>query len=165
MGTQIVEKQIPKVTTEAVEKIQQVPAVLINEVGLDVPQVQTVEVFKQTANATSQRIVQTGVQYERAVGREVIERVEQGTMAGIYDAGVVGVRENVSVQPTVVERVSPVMTMGAVETFAAPTVVETFGAPTVVETFGAPTVVATEMLAAPTVYETLAAPTVMEVVG
>merc|ERR1711937_296520 len=176
MGTQIVEKQIPKVTTEAVEKIQQVPAVLINEVGLDVPQVQTVEVFKQTAMATSQRIVRTGVQYERAVGREIIERVEQGTMAGIYDAGVVGVRENVSVQPTVVERVSPVMTMGGVvETFAAPTMVETFAAPTVVETFGAPTMietygapteyVATEMLAAPTVYETIAAPTVMEVVG
>merc|ERR1711924_530743 len=146
--------------------VQQVPAVL-NEVGLDVPQVQTVEVFKQTANATSQRIVQTGVQYERAVGREVIERVEQGTMAGIYDAGVVGVRENVSVQPTVVERVSPVMTMGGVvETFAAPTVVETYGAPTMIETYGAPTeYVATEMLAAPTVYETIAAPTVMEVVG
>merc|ERR1719398_219073 len=120
-----VQKGIPKISTQVVEKVQQVPAVLISEVGLDVPQVQTVEVFKQTANATSQRIVQTGVQYERAVGREIIERVEQGTMAGIYDAGVVGVRENVSVQPTVVERVSPVMTMGAVGG-----VVETFGAPT-----------------------------------
>merc|ERR1719398_577844 len=151
---QAVQKGIPKISTQVREVVQQVPAVLINEVGLDVPQVQTVEVFKQTANATSQRIVQTGVQYERAVGREIIERVEQGTMAGIYDAGVVGVRENVSVQPTVVERVSPVMTMGTVETFTAPTgVIET-----VVPTYGGAVEYVT---AAPTEYIT-AAPTYYE---
>ena len=58
-----------------VEKVQQVPAVLINEVGLDVPQVQTVEVFKQTANATSQRIVQTGVQHFK---KEYFLQTKQG---------------------------------------------------------------------------------------
>merc|ERR1719375_124323 len=114
---QSVQKGIPKISTQVVEKVQQVPAVLISEVGLDVPQIQTVEVFKQTANATSQRIVQTGIQYERAVGREVIERVEEGAMAGIYDAGVIGIRENVTVQPTVVERLNPI-SAGVVETVA-----------------------------------------------
>ena len=64
------------------------------------------------AVATSQRIVQQGVQYERAVEREtVLNRVEASQMTGtMYEAGIVGVRENVSIQPTVVERLSP-MTM------------------------------------------------------
>lgn len=120
---------------------------LINEVGIDVPQFQTVEVLRQTAPATQQRIVQTGVQYERAVGREVVGRVETSTMAGVYEAGVVGVRENVLVQPTVVERVSPIMSMsagGMTEVVAAPTYIETFAAPT--------EAVAMEMLVAPTTY-------------
>merc|ERR1719324_1648258 len=171
---QPVQKGIPKISTQVVEVVQAVPALLTNEIAQEVPQVQMVEVFKQTANATAQRIVQTGIQYERAVGREVIERVEQGTMAGIYDAGIVGVRENVSVQPTVVERVSPVMTMGEVETFVAPTgIVET-----VVPTYGGAveyvTAAPTEYItAAPTYYEGVApttyieggvvAPTMMEV--
>ena len=42
---------------------QAVPATLISEVAQEVPQVQMVEVLKQTAAATSQRIVQTGIQY------------------------------------------------------------------------------------------------------
>merc|ERR1711865_295814 len=51
------------------------------------------------------------------------------------------------IQPTVVERLSPIMTqdfsMMAAKTYteivAAPTYIETFGAPTFVETFAAPT--------------------------
>merc|ERR1719262_590564 len=73
---QPVQKGIPKIQTQVVEVVQAVPAVLINEVGLDVPQVQVVEVFKQTANATTQRIVQNAFQYERAVGREIVERTD-----------------------------------------------------------------------------------------
>merc|ERR1712178_67586 len=94
-----------------------------NEVAQEVPQVQMVEVFKQTANATAQRIVQTGVQYERAVGREqILERVEGATIAGVYEPGVVAVRDNALVQPTVVERISPVMTGG--EMMVAPTTLQ-----------------------------------------
>jgi hypothetical protein len=168
-----------------VEIVQAVPATLINEVALDVPQVQMVEVFKQTANATSQRIVQNAFQYERAIGREVVERTDLAVMAGVYDAGVVGFRENVSVQPTVVERLNPVVAgyteevivggggytevieraggyIEAIETIAAPTVYETIAAPTVIETIGAPTVI--ETIGAPTAVEMLVAPTVYETV-
>merc|ERR1712070_941171 len=104
------------------------------------PQVQMVEVFKQTANATAQRIVQTGIQYERAVGREqILERVEGATIAGVYEPGILSVRENALVQPTVVERISPVMTGGqVVETFAAPT---SFVAPETLMVTETPTVV------------------------
>merc|ERR1711998_641457 len=130
-----------------------------NEIAQEVPQVQMVEVLKQTAAANAQRIVQTGVQYERAVQREVVlDRAEVGIASGIYEAPVIGVRENALVQPTVVERVSPIMTTemiaqpgyevlqpgyteviqpGYTEVIAAPTMVETMVAPTVVETFAA----------------------------
>merc|ERR1719329_1425138 len=121
---------------------------------MDLPQIQTVEVLKQTANCAAQRVVQTSNMYERAALREqVVQRVDAATIGGVYEAGVVGVRENVTVQPTVVERVSPIMTQSMVgasmiqggqvmETFAAPTVYETIAAPTyagaqVVETFAA----------------------------
>jgi len=181
---QQVQKGVPRVQTQVVEKVQQVPATLICEVAIDVPQVQMVEVLRQTAAATSQRIVQTGVQYERAVGREmVLERVEAGTMAGVYEAGIVGVRENAMVQPTVVERLSPILTQefmvqqpmvapttyaGVVE-YAAPQVEYVTAAPTMLEYVQQPqyeyvapaaTTYMTEMVA-PTTYmtEMLVAPT------
>merc|ERR1712008_208680 len=102
--------------------------------------VQTVEVLRQTAQMSTQRIVQQSQQYEQPVLREqVVQRVEQATIGGVYQAGVVGVRENVSVQPTVVERVSPILTnnlvgtsmiqgqqLGVAQSFAAPT----YAAPT-----------------------------------
>merc|ERR1719217_525900 len=92
---QTVQKGVPKISTQVVEKVQAVPAQLINEVAVEVPQVQVVEVLKQTAaSGVQQRIVQTGTQYEHAIGREmVVERVEAGMMAGTYAAGVVAVRE------------------------------------------------------------------------
>jgi len=155
---QQVQRSIARVSTQVVERVQNVPCTLINEVAQEVPQVQMVEVVKETANCTSQRIVQNSTQYERAVMREeVVQRVDAATIGGVYQAQQVGVRENVLVQPTAVERVSPVMTQsmvgasrsiqgGAYETIAAPTygnelfmgggqVVE-YAAPT---TFGAPT--------------------------
>merc|ERR1719215_1912557 len=175
---------------QVVEKVQAVPCTLINEVATDLPQIQTVEVLKQTANCAPQRVVQTSNMYERAALREqVVQRVDAATIGGVYEAGVVGVRENVAVQPTVVERVSPIMTQGIVggqimETIAAPTyatyaagaqVAETIAAPTfvggqVVETIAAPTFVGgqvVETTAAPTymggqVVETIAAPTYVE---
>merc|ERR1719491_2431129 len=89
---QAVQKGIPRVQTQVVEKVTQVPVNLVNEVAVEVPQIQQVDVLKQTAVATQQRIVQTGVQYERAVQREaVLDRVEQGMMVGAYEAGVVAV--------------------------------------------------------------------------
>jgi len=155
---------------------------LINEVAQEIPQVQMVEVLKQTAVATSQRIVQQGVQYERAVQREtVLNRVEASQMTGtMYNAGIVGVRENVSIQPTAVERLNPMtitnMQVGApaVSYIQAGTGYEEIdqvnafgqvverdivvgGGLGLVETFAAPTFV--ETFAAPTFVETFAAPT------
>jgi len=177
---QQVQKGIPKVQTQVVEKVQAVPATLISEVAQEVPQVQMVEVLKQTAAATSQRIVQTGIQYERHVEREsILERVENATISGVYEAGVVGVRENAMVQPTVVERLSPILTSGIVDNMqtgfvstqapmieyvapmevmqAAPTMIETMVAPTTYQTMVAPTTMVMETMVAPTTY--MAAPT------
>jgi hypothetical protein len=140
------QKAIPKFTTQVVEKVQQVGVPLINEVGLEVPQVQTVEVVKQTANVTTQRIVQQeSRQYE--LGTQAYRTMPEERVAGVYQAPVVGVRENAMVQPTVVERVSPVMT-GVTETQRVGSMTV---APTYVETMAAPQ----EMMVAPT---TLMAP-------
>lgn len=101
---------------------------LINEVGKEVPQVQQVDVLKQTAAAQQQRIVQTGTQYERAIAREaVVDYVGQGTMAGAYNAGVLAVKD-ATVQQTVVDRVNPVMTTELVNYAAAAPAVEYVGA-------------------------------------
>merc|ERR1719183_3327264 len=101
------QRAIPKITTQVVEKVQQVAVPLVNEVCVEVPQTQMVEVMKQTANLSQQRLVQTSRQYEMATQAY---RTMPEERAGIYEAQVVGVRENAMVQPTVVERLSPVMT-------------------------------------------------------
>merc|ERR1712013_475237 len=122
---QVVQRGVPKVSTQVAERVVNVPCSLISETAVEVPQVQTVEVLKQTAATQQQRIVQTSRQWERAVGREVVERemmAERGLE--VIQAPVVAVREGVAIQPTVVERQSPVMTTGGyVEYAAAPTVV------------------------------------------
>jgi hypothetical protein len=130
---QTVQKGIPKIVTEIVEKVQAVPAVLINEVAVDLPQIQTVEVMKQTANGEAKRIIQSQTAWQRmAMREEVVERIDEATIGGVYEAGVVGIRENVLVQPTVVERVSPIMTQSIVGgtqmvEYAAPTTYVTGG--------------------------------------
>merc|ERR1712032_422924 len=110
------QKPIPRIETQVVEKVVQVPAVLKQERAVEVPQVMTCEVRKQVAAAAQQqRIVQTGVQWEQAVAREaVVEAIGQTQYAGMYEAGVVGVREG---GPVMVE---PVVTRG--ETFVEPVV-------------------------------------------
>merc|ERR1712060_630475 len=93
----------------------QVPAVLKQERAVEVPQVMTCEVRKQVAAAQQQRVIQTGVEWEQAVAREaVVEAVGQTQYAGMYEAGVVGVRQG---GPVMVE---PVVTRG--ETFVEPVV-------------------------------------------
>merc|ERR1712028_146330 len=179
---QTVQRQIPRITTQVKEVVQQVAFPLINEVAQEIPQVQMVEVLKQTAVATSQRIVQQGVQYERAVQREtVLNRVEASQMTGtMYEAGIVGVRENVSIQPTVVERRSP-MTITNMQVTAPSTAYAqaAFGEVDVVNAFGQVVerdiVVGgggfVETFAASTTFvggglvETFAAPTFVETVG
>jgi hypothetical protein len=95
-----------------VEKVVSVPTTLITEMAVEVPQVQVIEVLKQTAsNSQQQRIVQTGVQWQQPVARElVVERTEAARSAGTYEADVVSVREGACVQPTVVERQNPILT-------------------------------------------------------
>jgi len=160
---QTVQKGIPVITTQVVEIVQQVPAVLINEVAMDVPQVQMVEVIKETAQMSQQRIVQQSQSFERAIDLRPEQR--QGTMVGVYEAPVVSMRDTGIIQPTVVERLSPInagtgaptMAYGAPTTYAQETLAyETYGAPTMA--YGAPTTYAQETLA----YETYAAPTVYE---
>merc|ERR1712137_1176740 len=73
---------------------------------------QVVEVMKQTAALSQQRLVQQSRQYE--LPTQAFRTMPEERVAGIYEAAVVGVREGM-VQPTVVERVSPVMTTGLVE--------------------------------------------------
>merc|ERR1712013_461104 len=72
-------------------------------------------VRKQVAAAQQQRVIQTGIEWEQAVAREaVVEAIGQTQYAGMYEAGVVGVREG---GPVMVE---PVVTRG--ETFVEPVV-------------------------------------------
>merc|ERR1719162_2074855 len=115
---QVVQRGIPRITTQVAERVVNVPCDLISETAVEVPQVQTVEVLKQTAAVQQQRIVQTGRQWEQAVGREVVVGVapaERGLE--VFQAPVGFVREGVTVQPTVVERVSPIMTQEIVAPF------------------------------------------------
>jgi len=109
---QTVQKTIPKVSTQVVEKVVPVPTSLISETAVEVPQVQVIEVLKQTASSQQQqRIVQTGIQWQQPVSREmVVERTEAARDAGTYMADVVAVREGVPLQPTVVERLNPILT-------------------------------------------------------
>jgi hypothetical protein len=163
---------IPKVSTQVREVVQAVSVPLINEVAVDMPQVQVVEVMKQTAGLSQQRLVQTSVQYEGLATQAY--RTEAAVSEGVYQAQVIGTRQ-MGIQPTVVERTSPIM-------MAAPTYLETMVAPTtygaveyvetVAPTYGAveyvdvaPTTMMGEYLVAPTVAtEMLVAPTVYDVV-
>merc|ERR1712176_1116299 len=147
------QRGIPKVTTQVVEKVQQVGVPLVNEVCVEVPQIQTVEVVKQTANLTQQRVVQQAArQFE--VGTQAYRTLAEERVAGVYQAPVVGVRDMAMVQPTVVERVNPVMATGMVEYAAQAPVVE-YAAP-IVEYAAAPgTVVEYVEGVAPTVAPTI----------
>jgi hypothetical protein len=102
------QKGIPKITTQVVEKIQQVPIPLIHEVAMEVPQMQVVEVMKQTAALSQQRLVQQSRQYELPT---TAYRTQPEERAGSLTLQTIGVR-NAPVQPTVVERLSPVLTTG-----------------------------------------------------
>merc|ERR1711972_769923 len=99
------QRQIPRVTTQVVEKVQQVGVPLINEVAIEVPSVQQVEVMKQTAQLSQQRMVQTSRQYE--VATQAFRTMPE-ERAGVFQAQAIAAG-NVSVQPTAVERINPVM--------------------------------------------------------
>merc|ERR1712032_1418720 len=78
------QKPIPRIETQVVEKVVQVPAVLKQERALEVPQVMTCEVRKQVAQAQQQRIVQRGVEREQPVAREaVVQGIGQVQYAGM----------------------------------------------------------------------------------
>jgi hypothetical protein len=124
---------------------------LINEVAVDMPQVQVVEVMKQTAGLSQQRLVQTSVQYEGLATQAY--RTEAEIREGVYQAPVIGVRD-MGIQPTVVERASPI-------TYAAPAFVETV-APTYFETVAPTTYGAVEYVETmPMMGEVIVAPTTM----
>merc|ERR1719397_551677 len=101
-----VSKQIPKIVkTEVIQKVVQVPSTLIQETAVEVPKVMTHEVVTQKASANmQQRIIQTGVQYQRQVTREdVVHGYKDAVDGGVHEASVIGVREYV-VQPDAVEK-------------------------------------------------------------
>jgi len=89
---QEVPKEIPKVETRAVEKIVPIAQNLIQEVAVEVPQVMTQEVLKQIpSHSAEQRIVQTGIEFERPIDRQQALRegslgIGESHYAGVYTA-------------------------------------------------------------------------------
>mmetsp|Transcript_64029 Transcript_64029/g.111742 ORF Transcript_64029/g.111742 Transcript_64029/m.111742 type:complete len:162 (+) Transcript_64029:1-486(+) len=81
------------------ERVVPVQHKLVQETAREVPQVVTHEVLRQVAApGLQQRIVQTGAVWEQAVERDdVVHRVERDMYAGVYEADVVAVREDVTV--------------------------------------------------------------------
>merc|ERR1719321_1995909 len=63
------------------------PMTLIQETAVEVPQVCVQEVVRQVASSQQQqRIVQTGVEYERPVRREeVVQQTQEAQYAGAYE--------------------------------------------------------------------------------
>merc|ERR1719389_709487 len=85
---QEVPKQIPRYETQLIERVVPAPMTLIQETAVEVPQVCVHEVVRQVASAAQQqRIVQTGVEYERPVRREeVVQQTQEPQYAGAYEA-------------------------------------------------------------------------------
>jgi len=83
---------------------------LIQEVAVEVPQVQTVEVLTQVPSGMAeQRIVQTGIEFERMVRREeVVMGVGQAQYTGLYQAPVVQIDAPKPVPSGVIGTVSTV---------------------------------------------------------
>lgn len=83
-----VTRQIPKMETQVHERVVPVPLTLVQETAVEVPQVCVQEVVRQVMSTQQQqRIVQTGVEYERAARREdVVSSVSEPQFAGVYDA-------------------------------------------------------------------------------
>jgi len=79
-----------------------VPHNLIQEVAVEVPQVQVHEILTQVPSAMAeQRVVQTGIEFERSVRREdVVMRTGQVQYSGIYQAPIVQVDQPRRVQAT-----------------------------------------------------------------
>merc|ERR1712176_1588371 len=95
---QEVPKHIPKVETRAVERVVPVAQNLIHEVAVEVPQVCVYEVVTQVPSSQAeQRIVQTGVEYERAIHRDkVVLGTGEPQYAGHYHASVVDAPHEIS---------------------------------------------------------------------
>ena len=83
---QEVPKYIEKVETRAVEKIVPVQQNLIHEIAVEVPQVSVHEVLTQVpSKAAPQRIVQTGVEFERTIPRaQVVLGQAEGQYTGTF---------------------------------------------------------------------------------
>merc|ERR1719454_931160 len=74
---QIREKQVATFTTEVVEKLVEVPQVLIEEVPVEVPQIQTAEVLRQDAVAQTKEVVKQIPRVNMQYRERVIEMKEQ----------------------------------------------------------------------------------------
>lgn len=81
-------RQIPKYETQIIEKVVPHTMMLTQETAMEVPQVCVQEVVRQVASSTNQqRIVQTGVEWERHVGRdEVVQETQEAQYAGVYES-------------------------------------------------------------------------------
>merc|ERR1712135_78955 len=121
-NVQVVQKQVPRIETQVVERVVPVSTNLIHEVAVEVPQVCVQEVMTTVSKARAeQRIVQTGVEYERNINRnEAVIGVGAAGYAGPYQAPVVSVGQAVNVGPS---GTTAVVDSGIVEpgtTFVAP---------------------------------------------
>merc|ERR1719265_130942 len=83
-----VEKAVPRFTTQAVEKIVEVPQVLIEEVPIDVPQVQIAEVIRQEAKAVMQEVIKEVPKAVMKYLEKVVEISQVATQDTSLDTGV-----------------------------------------------------------------------------
>eukprot|EP00932_Pfiesteria_piscicida_P004278 SRR837773.14182.p2 GENE.SRR837773.14182~~SRR837773.14182.p2 ORF type:complete len:339 (-),score=116.26 SRR837773.14182:111-1001(-) len=103
---QEVQKHIPKIVeTKVIQKMVQKPQTLIQETAVEVPKIMVEEVVMQKASGNiQQRIIQTGIQYQRQVTREeVVQGYKDPVQGPEHEAVVIGTRQ-FAVQAEQVER-------------------------------------------------------------
>jgi len=87
---------VPKIVeTRVVEKVVEVPQVLVKEVAVEVPKVMTHEVWRQEANLeVEQKLVTNSREYQRNIAREhAVAGYGEAQMGGEYHARIREVKE------------------------------------------------------------------------
>merc|ERR1712216_51790 len=101
------QKQVPTYQTEIVEKVVEVPHVLIEEMAVEVPQIQTAEVLRQDAVAQTREVVKQIPRVSMQYRERVVELKEQ-------------IQQEMIVQPApVYETIAPVVQTMPIQTLPA----------------------------------------------
>merc|ERR1712100_991792 len=123
---QIVQKEVPNISTQIVEKVVEVPHVLTEEIPVEVPQVQYTDVVRQDA------VAQT---------REVIKQIPRVSME--YRERVVELQERIQqeiIPQPIVTTAAPIVTT-TLPTYGAPVIGGYPGVPLSTGVIGAPSTV------------------------